>query len=67
MGKVPKPRREGQKGGMNHTSSGRKTVKRGGDANRAGGPSSKFPCLPTLILILVGISGTTYLMHRVWG
>lgn len=47
MGKIPKPRREGQSGGMNHTSSGRKTVKRGGDANRAGGKQGGgwFSCL----------------------
>lgn len=38
---VPKPRREGKRGGMNHTASQARSARRGGNPGRYGGPPKK--------------------------
>lgn len=47
---TPKPRREGQRGGMNHTGSQARSARRGGDPGRYGGSPPKKSCLLTLIV-----------------
>jgi len=59
---TPKPRREGQRGGMNHTGSQARSARRGGDPGRYGGPPPKKPCLALMacvggLLTLAGVAG----------
>ena len=49
---TPKPRREGQRGGMNHTGSQARSSRRGGDPGRFGGGPPKKSCVVLLFIIL---------------
>jgi hypothetical protein len=70
---APKPRREGQSGGMNHTRSQASSARRGGDPGRYGGGGGKPPksgCpLKALVLMLylvtpvTAFAGMIYLRH----
>lgn len=51
---TPKPRREGQRGGMNHTRSQASSARRGGDPGRYGGKPPKKGCL-LLVLALASL------------
>lgn len=68
---APKPRREGQRGGMNHTRSQASSARRGGDPGKFGGPPPKGPkCLFGVFLLMVylltpvtAFVGMIYLRH----
>jgi hypothetical protein len=59
---TPKPRREGQRGGMNHTGSQARSSRRGGDPGGYGGPPKTScavllfitPAIPAVILTATG-------------
>lgn len=50
MAKIPKPRGEGGRGGMNHTGSQARSARRGGDPGRYGGPPKKT------CLLIIGVA-----------
>ena len=69
---APKPRREGQRGGMNHTGSQARSSRRGGDPGRFGGggkpPKSGCPLSAVLLLLylvtpVTAFAGMIYLRH----
>lgn len=51
---TPRPRREGQRGGMNHTGSQSRSARRGGDPGRYGGKPPKKGCA---LVLLAGTAG----------
>lgn len=63
---TPKSRREGQRGGMNHTGSQARSARRGGNPGRYGGPPKKS-CAVLLFIILaipaVILTATGGLIH----
>jgi hypothetical protein len=63
---VPKPRREGGRGGMNHTGSQARSARRGGNPGKYGGPPKKGCAVIALALIAIpaviaGTAGVYYL------
>lgn len=56
---TPKPRREGQRGGMNHTGSQARSARRGGDPGRYGGGPPKKGCFGVVLIMLAGASVLT--------
>lgn len=57
---APKPRREGQRGGMNHTGSQARSARRGGDPGRFGGKPPKSGCpLSAVALLLYVVTPAT--------
>jgi hypothetical protein len=67
---VPKPRREGGRGGMNHTGSQARSARRGGDPGRYGGKPPKSGCPLTAVVLLLylitpvaAFTGMIYLRH----
>ena len=52
---TPKPRGEGQRGGMNHTGSQSRSARRGGDPGKYGGPPNKGPVCPLVLLFLIAV------------
>jgi hypothetical protein len=65
---TPKPRREGQRGGMNHTGSQARSARRGGDPGRyGGGPPKKGGCpLAALHLFLLLATPAMAFTAMVW-
>jgi hypothetical protein len=64
---APKPRREGQRGGMNHTGSQASSARRGGDPGRYGGKPPKSGCpLSALVLMLYLVTPATAFTAMVW-
>lgn len=64
---TPKPRREGQRGGMNHTGSQARSARRGGDPGRYGGKPPKKGCdLFMIIGLLYLATPATALTSLVW-
>jgi hypothetical protein len=59
---TPKPRREGQSGGMNHTGSQARSARRGGDPGRYGGPPKKGCAL----VLLAGAASVLLAGAGVW-
>lgn len=59
---APKPRREGQSGGMNHTGSQSRSARRGGDPGRYGGPPKKGCAL----VLLAGAASVLLASAGVW-
>lgn len=56
---VPKPRREGGRGGMNHTGSQARSARRGGNPGRYGGPPKKGCAIIAVALLAIpAIVGT---------
>lgn len=51
MAKVPKPRREGGRGGMNHTGSQARSARRGGNPGGYGGPPKKGCALVAVAML----------------
>ena len=64
---APKPRREGQRGGMNHTGSQARSARRGGDPGRFGGKPPKSGCpLAALHLFLLLVTPAVAASAMVW-
>lgn len=68
---APRPRREGQSGGMNHTGSQARSARRGGDPGRFGGGGGKPPkkkgCELAVILgLLYLLTPATAFTAMVW-